>query len=247
MKVCMMNIWDGYAVRIPVTVLQLDSCQVVQVFTMATNGYNALQLGVGEAKIKNVKLPQKGHYAKAGVIPKRKLQEFRVTPDCLLPVGTTIRAQHFVAGQLVDVCGTSKGKGFQGVMKRWNFRGGPATHGNSVSHRVPGSTGCRQDPGRVFKGKKMPGRMGATRVTKQNLKVIKIEPARNLVYVKGAVPGNNGGFVRITDAMKGPFFPSAPPMPTFIPDPAAPPAEPIFAPLPKDDVGDYKEPDDPYQ
>jgi large subunit ribosomal protein L3 len=174
MKVGMLPVWDKWGRKHAATVLQLDNCQVVQVKTDDTNGYTALQLGVGEAKLKNVRRAQKGHYEKNNLIPNRKLWEFRVTPDALLTPGTKVHADHFVAGQLVDVCGKSKGKGFQGVMKRWGFRGGFATHGASVSHRVPGSTGCRQDPGRVFKGKKMPGRKGNKRVTVQNLLVLKV-------------------------------------------------------------------------
>lgn len=174
MKVGMVPIWDAWGAKHPTTVLQLDETQVIQVKTKETDGYTAIQLGVGEAKLKRVKVPQAGHYRKASVKPKRKLQEFRVTEDALLPVGTVIQATHFVPGQLVDVCGISKGKGFQGAMKLWNFKGGPASHGNSLSHRTLGSTGSRQDPGRVFKGKKMPGRMGSERVTVQNLKVMKV-------------------------------------------------------------------------
>jgi large subunit ribosomal protein L3 len=174
MKVGMLAIWDKWGQRYPTTVLQLDNCEVVQTKTEETNGYTALQLGVGEAKPSRVKKPQAGHFAKAGVSPKRKLQEFCVTPDAVLPAGTKIEAMHFVPGQLVDVCGISKGKGFQGVMKRWNFGGGRATHGNSLSHRIIGSTGCRQDPGKVFKNKKMPGRMGSERITTQNLTVLKV-------------------------------------------------------------------------
>lgn len=216
MKVGMMPVLDRWGKKYPCTVLHLDDCRVVQVKTVETNGYNGLQLGVGEAKLKRVTISKLGHFNKVGVVPKRKLWEFRVSPDCIIPEGTHVRAQHFVPGQLVDVCGVSKGKGFQGVMKLWNFSGGRATHGNSLSHRVLGSTGQRQDPGRVFKGKKMPGRMGSDRVTIQNLKVIKIDPSRELVYVHGAVPGNKGIFVRITDAIKGPFFPSPPPIPTYV-------------------------------
>lgn len=174
MKVGMLPIWDQWGERHAVTVLQLDSCKVVQVKSQELNGYTAMQLSVGEAKLKRVKKTIINHYAKAGLQPGRKLMEFRVTPDSLLDVGTTIHAQHFVAGQLVDVCGTSKGKGFAGGMKRWNFKGQTASHGNSLSHRVLGSTGMRQDPGRVFKGKKMPGHLGAERVTVQNLKVLKV-------------------------------------------------------------------------
>lgn len=243
MKVGMISVFDGQGVRSAVTVLQLDSCQVVQVKTEANEGYTALQLGVGEAKPQRVKLPMQGHCDKAGVTPKRKLMEFRVSPDCILPPGTKISAQHFVPGQLIDVCGISKGKGFQGVMRRWGFGGGAATHGNSVSHRVPGSTGCRQDPGRVFKNKKMAGRMGSDRVTVQNLKVLRIDPIRDLLYVHGGVPGNNGTFVRVVDAVKGPFYPSPPPVPTFTGTPAT---APLFAPLPEHDFFNAKEPDDPY-
>lgn len=154
MKVGMIPIYDSWGVRYPTTVLQLDMCEVTQIKDADTDGYVALQLGVGEAKLKNVNKTMMGQYTKSGVAPKRRLGEFRVTPDALIPLGTRIRAMHFVPGQLVDVQGTSKGKGFAGAMKRWGFAGGAATHGNSLSHRVIGSTGCRQDPGRVFKGKK---------------------------------------------------------------------------------------------
>lgn len=222
MKVGMMPVLDRWGKKYPCTVLQLDECCVVQVKVEETDGYNALQLGVGDVKAKRLGISRLGQFSKAGVSPKRRLQEFRVTPDCLIPVGTTIRAQHFVAGQLVDVCGITRGKGFQGVMKKWGFGGGRATHGNSLSHRTVGSTGQRQDPGRVFKGKKMPGRMGSERVTVQNQKVIKIDPARELLYVQGAVPGSAGGFVRVTDAVKGPFFPSPPPIPTYVFQPKSP-------------------------
>lgn len=244
MKVGMLPIWDKWGERHAVTVLQLDDCRVVQVKNMEREGYVAMQLGVGEAKINRVKRPDLEHFKKANVIPKRHLQEFRVTPDTLLSVGTQIKALHFVPGQLVDVCGISKGKGFQGVMKKWNFSGGFATHGNSLSHRSLGSTGCRHDPGRVFKNKKMPGRMGSERVTVQNLKVMKIDPTRELLYVKGAVPGNNGTFLRIVDAVKGPFYPNPPPMPTFMgPDDAS--LEALFAPVSEHDTGKLPEPIDP--
>jgi large subunit ribosomal protein L3 len=196
MKVGMMPVWDKWGTRYATTVLQLDDCRVVQVKTNETDGYTAVQLGVGEAKANRVKGTMAGHMAKWGDLKgKRKLGEFRVTPDCLLTPGTQIPALHFVPGQLVDVCGISKGKGFQGVMKRWNFRGGDATHGNSISHRTMGSTGMCQDPGRVFKNKKMPGRMGAARITTQNLFVVRVDTDRNLVYVNGNVPGQNGTFL----------------------------------------------------
>lgn len=174
MKVGMLPLWDSWGRRHAVTVLQVDSCEVVQVKSDKTDGYNALQVGVGEAKLKRVKKSALGHFEKAGVQPKRKLSEFRVSPDMILPVGTQLQALHFVPGQLLDVCGISKGKGFAGAMKRWGFKGGAASHGNSLSHRVLGSTGNCQDPGKVFKNKKMAGRMGSDRVTVQNLKLMKV-------------------------------------------------------------------------
>ena len=191
--------------------------QVINQKLVDTDGYTALQLGVGEAKVRRVKISTFGQYKKSGSKPKRKLAEFRVTEDCLLSPGTKISALHFVPGQLVDVCGITKGKGFQGAMKRWGFSGGPASHGTSLSHRTHGSTGQCQDPGKVFKNKKMAGHMGVDRRTLQNLKVLKCDPKRDLIWVKGAVPGNAGGFVRIVDAVKGPFYPSPPPVPTFFP------------------------------
>jgi len=253
MKVGMLPVWDKWGERHPATVLHLDECQVVQVKTEENNGYYSMQLGVGEAKPSRVNISSQGHFDKFGVKPKRKLMEFRVTPDALLSPGTKISAMHFVPGQLVDVCGVSKGKGFAGVMKRWNFGGGRATHGNSLAHRIPGSTGCRQDPGRVFKNKKMPGRMGGEKITAQNLFILKIDPIRDLLYVKGAVPGSNGTFVRIVDAVKGPFYPSPPPFPTYLePIPKATPEAvknqeyQVFAPMAATDVGIFKAPDDPY-
>jgi len=243
LKVGMLAIWDAWGERHAVTVLQLDNCVVVQAKLPETDGYCALQLGVGEMKKSRVKNVSKGHFAKAGVAPSRELAEFRVTTDAVLAPGTRIRAVHFVPGQLVDVCGISRGKGFAGVMKRWNFGGGRASHGNSLAHRIPGSTGCRQDPGRVFPGKKMPGHMGSERVTVQNLSVLKIDPVRDLIYVKGAVPGSNGNFVRVVDAVKGPFYPNPPPFPTFT---GEMPKEPLFAPVSDKDSGKGVEPDDPY-
>lgn len=216
MKVGMIAQFDKWGVRHPCTVMVVDNCQITQVKDESRNGYTSLQLGVGEAKEKNVAKPQLHHMRAAGVPVKREMGEFRVTPDALIPAGTTLSARHFVPGQMVDVTGTSKGKGFQGGMKRHNFAGQPASHGNSVSHRALGSTGCRQDPGKVWKGKKMPGHMGVDRITVMNLKVFKIDPARNLVFIHGQVPGNNGGFVRIRDALKGAKFPTPPPFPTFL-------------------------------
>jgi large subunit ribosomal protein L3 len=190
--------------QVPVTVLQLDALQVVAQRTADKDGYTAVQLGAGVAKVKRVTAGLRGHFAKANVEPKRKIAEFRVTPDCLIGVGEEITADHYFAGQYVDVAGTSIGKGFQGAMKRHNFGGLRASHGVSVSHRSHGSTGQCQDPGKVFKGKKMAGHMGAVRVTTQNLQVIKTDSDRGLIMIKGAVPGSAGGWVTIKDAVKKP-------------------------------------------
>ena len=186
----------------PVTVLKVDNCQVVAVRTAEKDGYTAVQLGVGKAKVKNVSQAMRGHYAKAKVEPKAKLVEFRVTPDALLEVGAEVTAAHFVAGQFVDVVGTTKGRGFSGVMRRHNFGGLRATHGVSVSHRSHGSTGQRQDPGKVFKNKKMAGHYGVERVTTQNLKIIAADAERGLIFVAGAVPGFDGAYVLVKDAAK---------------------------------------------
>jgi large subunit ribosomal protein L3 len=188
--------------QIPVTVLKVDNCQVVAIRTEEKDGYTALQLGAGVAKAKNVGKPQRGHFAKAKVEPKKKCVEFRVTPENVVEVGAEFCASHFVAGQFVDVAGISTGKGFAGVMKRWNFGGLRATHGVSVSHRSHGSTGQRQDPGKVFKGKKMAGHLGAERVTTQNLKVVGVDLEDNLILVQGSVPGTDGGWILIQDAVK---------------------------------------------
>ncbi|MGG7564923.1 50S ribosomal protein L3 [Rhodovulum sp. DZ06] len=201
--------------QIPVTVLQMDSVQVVAQRTNETDGYTAVQLGAGSAKAKNTTAPQRGHFAKASVAPKRKLVEFRVDEDKLIEVGAEISADHFLAGQHVDVAGTSIGKGFAGAMKRHNFGGLRASHGVSISHRSHGSTGQCQDPGRVFKGKKMAGHMGAARVTIQNLEVVKTDADRGLIMVKGAVPGSKGGWVTIRDAVKK-KAPEGLPMPAAI-------------------------------
>jgi len=201
-KVGMSRLFTDEGAHVPVTVLKLDQCQVVAVRTAEKDGYTAVQLGIGKAKVKNVGKPMRGHFAKAKVEPKRKLAEFRVTADALLEVGAEITADHFVAGQFVDVAGISTGKGFQGVMKRWNFAGLEASHGVSVSHRSHGSTGQRQDPGKVFKNKKMAGHYGADRVTTQNLRVISCDDERGLIMVEGAVPGAAGGFVLVKDAAK---------------------------------------------
>ncbi|MBF9059334.1 50S ribosomal protein L3 [Rhodobacterales bacterium HKCCSP123] len=191
--------------QVPVTVLQLDKLQVVAQRTAEKDGYSAVQLGAGTAKVKRVTAPMRGHFAKASVEPKRKLAEFRVDPENLLNVGEEIIADHYFEGQFVDVTGTSIGKGFAGAMKRHNFGGLRASHGVSISHRSHGSTGQCQDPGRVFKGKKMAGHMGAARVTTQNLQVVRTDSDRGLIMVKGAVPGSKGGWVTIKDAVKKPF------------------------------------------
>ena len=211
-KVGMTRIFTEAGEQVPVTVLKVDNCQVVAQRTSEKNGYTAVQLGVGLTKVKNTSRAERGHFAKASVEPKRKVAEFRVSPDNLIEVGAEITVEHFVVGQFVDVTGTSKGKGFQGVIKRYNFSGGRATHGNSVSHRTHGSTGQRQDPGKVFKGKKMAGHMGDERVTSQNLKIVKTDSARGLIMVEGAVPGAKGGFILIRDAVKR-KLPDGVPMP----------------------------------
>lgn len=196
--------------QVPVTVLQLDGLQVVAQRTAERDGYTAVQLGAGAAKAKRVPAPMRGHFAKASVAPKRKLAEFRVSPENLIEVGAEISADHYLAGQYVDIAGTSIGKGFQGVMKRHNFGGLRASHGVSISHRSHGSTGQCQDPGKVFKGKKMAGHMGAVRVTTQNLQVVKTDAERGLIMIKGAVPGSKGGWVTIKDAVKKPAAADAP-------------------------------------
>lgn len=190
--------------QVPVTVLQLDNLQVVAQRTAGQDGYTALQLGAGDAKPKNVTAPMRGHFAKANVAPKRKIVEFRVSEDNLVPVGEEIIAAHYFAGQFVDIAGTSIGKGFAGAMKRHNFGGLRASHGVSISHRSHGSTGQCQDPGKVFKGKKMAGHLGAVRVTTQNLQVVRTDADRGLIMVKGSVPGSKGGWVTIKDAVKKP-------------------------------------------
>ena len=188
--------------HIPVTVLKVDNCQVVANRTTEKDGYNVVQIGVGAAKVKNVTKAQRGHFAKAKVEPKRKLAEFRVSEEAMIDVGAELTVDHFVDGQFVDAIGTSKGKGFAGGMKRHGFGGLRASHGVSVSHRALGSSGQCQDPGKVFKGKKMAGQLGDVQVTKQNLEVVSTDVDRGLVLVKGAVPGSKGGYVLIRDAIK---------------------------------------------
>ena len=201
-KLGMSRIFDVDGTHVPVTVLQVDGLEVVAVKTKEKDGYTSVQLGCGAVKAKNLSKPLKGYFAKANVEPKKKLAEFRVSEDCLLSVGDKLSVEHFVAGQFVDVCGTSVGKGFAGVMKRHNFAGLEATHGVSISHRSHGSTGQRQDPGKVFKGKKMAGHMGDERVTVQNLKVVSVDADKGLMMVKGGVPGSENGWVYVTDAVK---------------------------------------------
>ncbi len=191
--------------QVPVTVLQLDNLQVVAQRTAEKDGYSAVQLGAGTAKAKRTTAAMRGHFAAANVAPKRKVAEFRVSPENLIGVGEEITADHYFAGQFVDIAGTSIGKGFAGAMKRHNFGGLRASHGVSISHRSHGSTGQCQDPGKVFKGKKMAGHLGAVRVTTQNLQVVRTDSDRGLIMVKGSVPGSKGGWVTIKDAVKKPF------------------------------------------
>jgi large subunit ribosomal protein L3 len=209
-KLGMTRVFTEAGEQVPVTVLKLDNCQVVAQRTAEKNGYTAVQLGVGLAKVKNTTRALRGHFAKASVEPKRKMAEFRVSPENLIDVGAEITADHFVVGQFVDVTGTSIGKGFQGVIKRHHFGGGRATHGNSVSHRTHGSTGQRQDPGKVFKGKKMAGHLGATRVTTQNVEVVSTDADRGLILIRGAVPGTKGAWILVRDAAKADLPKNAP-------------------------------------
>jgi large subunit ribosomal protein L3 len=209
-KVGMTRVYNDAGEHVPVTVLRMENCQVVAQRTEEKNGYTAVQLGVGLSKVKNTSKALRGHFARASVEPKARLAEFRVSPENLLAVGAEITADHFVPGQKVDVTGTSTGKGFQGVIKRHNFGGGRATHGNSLSHRVHGSTGQRQDPGKVFKGKKMAGHMGTTRVTTQNVEVVSTDTDRGLILIRGAVPGTKGSWILVRDAVKAPLPDNAP-------------------------------------
>jgi len=202
MKLGMTRLFKEDGTHVPVTVLHLDEVRVVAARTEETDGYTAVQLGIGKAKAKNVSKPQKGHFAKAKVEPAMKLVEFRVANDAVLEPGVAISAEHFSVGQFVDVAGVTKGKGFAGAMKRWNFRGLEASHGVSVSHRSHGSTGNRQDPGKTFKNKKMAGHLGQERVTTLNLQIAGVDTERNLVLVHGAVPGSKGTYVLMRDAIK---------------------------------------------
>ncbi len=209
-KLGMMRIFTEHGEHVPVTVLKIDNCQVVDIKTKERDGYTAIQLGVGEAKVKNTTKPMRGHFAKAKVEPKKRLSEFRVSDDAILELGAQLLPSHFVVGQYVDVVGVSIGKGFAGPMKRHNFHGLRASHGVSVTHRSHGSTGNRTDPGKVFKGKKMAGQLGAERVTVQNLKIVSTDDDRGLIFVKGPVPGHKGGFVYVSDAFKRRLPESAP-------------------------------------
>ncbi len=201
-KVGMTRLFQEDGRHVPVTVLALDNLQVVARREESRDGYNAVQLGAGSAKAKNLTKPERGHFGKAEVEPKAKVVEFRVAEDALLDVGSEIAASHFIAGQMVDIQGVTQGKGFAGAMKRWNFGGLRATHGVSVSHRSHGSTGNRQDPGRVFKNKKMAGHMGAKNRTQQNLEVVLTDIPRGLIFVKGSVPGHKGGWLIVKDSVK---------------------------------------------
>jgi len=201
-KLGMTRLFKEDGTHVPVTVLHLDAVQVVDARTQERDGYTAVQLGSTLAKVKNVTKAQRGHFARVKVEPRRKLVEFRVAVDAVLEPGTVITAAHFVVGQKIDVCGTSKGKGFAGGMKRWNFAGLEASHGVSISHRSLGSTGNRQDPGKTFKNKKMAGHMGQDRITTMNLEVARVDAEQGLIMVHGAVPGAKGGYVLVRDAVK---------------------------------------------
>ena len=209
-KMGMTRLFQADGRHVPVTVLQLENVQVVAIREKNRDGYTAVALGAGTAKAKNVAKPQRGAFGKAKVEPKAKIVEFRVDEDALLEVGATISADHFIAGQLVDIQGVTQGKGFQGGMKRWGFGGMRATHGVSISHRALGSTGQRQDPGKVFKNKKMAGHMGAKNRTQQNLEIVRTDAARGLIFVKGSVPGSKGGWLKVWDAIKLPMNENAP-------------------------------------
>ena len=223
-KLGMTRVYNDAGEQVPVTVLKVDNLQVVAQRTEEKNGYTAVQLGAGLAKVKNTTKPMRGHFAAAKVEPKRKLAEFRVSAENMLDIGVELSAEHFVPGQKVDVTGTSIGKGFAGAMKRHNFGGLRASHGVSVSHRSHGSTGQCQDPGKVFKGKKMAGHMGATRVTTQNLEVVRTDADRGLVLIKGAVPGSKGAWITIKDSIKK-AMPEGVPFPAALKGAAAAPAE----------------------
>jgi large subunit ribosomal protein L3 len=214
-KIGMSAYFAGDGAHVPVTVLKIDNCEVVSQRTKEIDGYTAVQLGVGEAKVKNVSKPMRGHFSKSKVEPKRRVVEFRVSDDSMVEVGKEITVDHFVVGQFVDVVGVTQGKGFAGAMKRHGFHGLRASHGVSVSHRSHGSTGQCQDPGKVFKGKKMAGHMGNTQVTTQSLEVISTDVNRGIILIKGAIPGSKGGYILVKDALKK-ALPDSAPMPAAI-------------------------------
>ena len=228
-KLGMTRFFDEAGSHVPVTVLSLDGCQVTAHRTEEKDGYVALQLGAGAKKAKNTSQAERGHFAKALVEPKREVSEFRVSPENLIEVGAEITADHFVPGQKVDIQGSTIGKGYQGGIKRWNFGGLRATHGVSLSHRSLGSTGQRQDPGKTFKGKKMAGQLGNETVTTQNLQIVRVDVERGLIMVRGAVPGSQGSYVRVSDAIKKALPAEAPKPGAFrtsgSPAPASAPAE----------------------
>ena len=228
-KLGMTRVYTEAGEDVPVTVLRVDNCQVVAQRTAEKDGYTAVQLGVGTRKPKATTKALRGHFARASVEPKRKVAEFRVSPENLIDVGAEITAAHFVPGQFVDVTGVSIGKGFAGVIKRHHFGGGRASHGASVTHRSHGSTGQRQDPGKVFKGKKMAGHLGNERVTTQNLQVVRTDPDLGIILVRGAVPGAKGGWIFVRDAVKR-KLPDGVPMPAAIRAGAAAKAEAPAAP-----------------
>jgi large subunit ribosomal protein L3 len=234
-KVGMTRLFTDDGQHVPVTVLKLDNCQVVAQRTEDKDGYNAVQLGSGFRKVKRTTNAMRGHFAKAKVEPKRKLVEFRVTADNLIDIGAELAANHFLEGQKIDATGVSIGKGFAGAMKRHNFGGLRASHGVSISHRSHGSTGQCQDPGQVFKGKKMAGHMGDTRITTQNLTVVKTDVMRGLIMVKGAVPGSKGGWVLLRDAVKRPL-PEGVPMPAAIVELSTPAQETPADEVPADET-----------
>jgi large subunit ribosomal protein L3 len=234
-KVGMTRLFQEDGRHVPVTVLALEDCQVVSHRTADNDGYFAVQLGAGEAKQKNVNKPQREHFGKAGVGLKARTAEFRVeSEEGLVPVGSRISAEHFVAGQKVDITGHTQGKGFAGAMKRWGFGGLRATHGVSISHRSHGSTGNRQDPGRVFKGKKMAGHMGDRQRTQQNLEVVRTDADRGLLFIKGSVPGSKNGWLMVRDAIKV-ALPDDLPFPGAVVETAKPANE---AEAPKDDAAE---------
>jgi large subunit ribosomal protein L3 len=235
-KLGMTRFFDEAGTHVPVTVLSLDGCQVTAHRTVEKDGYVALQLGAGAKKAKNTSQAERGHFAKALVEPKREVTEFRVTEDMMIDVGAEFTADHFIPGQKVDIQGTTIGKGFAGGMKRWNFGGLRATHGVSLSHRSLGSTGQRQDPGKTFKNKKMGGHLGVETVTTQNLTIFRVDVERGLIMIKGAVPGSEGGYVKVSDALKK-ALPSEVPMPGAFKkhgeEKSAPAATPVEAAAPE--------------